>query len=148
MNAATTLPFSPPLPLLQVTVHHYGGDIFNDKSIKDLLRDARMVRGRAKPRRIPPRALPAQRMRCLCKPSRQLCCCNIHSLRRACMNLSTARELPLHTPYQSQMQKLDQLRPLVRTAKANGLPLRLTEVATLSYGGVQVGGGPSARPPA
>jgi hypothetical protein len=31
------------------------------------------------------------------------------------------------------------LRELVKISRENGLPLRVTEAATLSYGGVQVG---------
>ncbi|GBF93298.1 hypothetical protein Rsub_06030 [Raphidocelis subcapitata] len=60
-----------------VSVHHYGGDVFEDDSIADLVSEARMT------------------------------------------------------------SKLSNLPNIVRTARNYGLPVRITEAATLSYGGVQ-----------
>jgi len=46
--------------------------------------------------------------------------------------------LPNHPkPTQSQQKKLSNVPNLVKVAKDSGLPLRITEAATLSYGGVQ-----------
>jgi hypothetical protein len=153
-----------------VTVHHYGGDVFVNPSIEDLLSEKEMVRvwkvpfanpqGRTKHgctkqglcmRGLAGAALPhaqvhlGSRQRTCLVPIYQ--CLRLRTVRACPQTLRALLSCPLYSPPKTYF--MPNLRELVKISKENGLPLRVTEAATLSYGGVQVrargGGGPVAQ---